>query len=101
MLFFISRLLCLLALIVASVFCQCPNNPHAGKDVRAAGDWSELPLWNHAEPKGLMTYDPVKCEYYHAVCGLRPNKSYKWKVTIGNSWNSNYGTNSYNAELIL
>jgi len=31
--------------------------------VRAAGDWSALPLWNAFEPLGKMSLDTRNCQY--------------------------------------
>ena len=39
-------------------------NKFIDKDVRAAGDWSDAPLWNAFEPKGKMTFDEESCAYY-------------------------------------
>lgn len=39
-------------------------NKFESKDVRAAGDWSDLPIWNAFEPKGKMTFDETNCLYH-------------------------------------
>ena len=56
------------------------NNRFEGKEVRAVGDWSPAPIWNAAEPLGLMRFDQSECIYTLTLGGLRPDTAYKWKV---------------------
>lgn len=93
-------LICVLAFwSVESISGQCTNR-YPSQDVRAAGDWSELPTWNAIEPKGLMKFDETICGHVVTVGGLRPDTSYKWKVVIGNSWTTNFGCTN-NADCVF
>jgi alpha-amylase len=78
----------------------CPTTAFTPKIVRASGDWSldagSGPIWNGAEPLGLMTLEAGTCNYVVIVKGLKPNTSYKWKVTINNAWAENYGCSGSN-----
>lgn len=65
--------------IYASAAQSCSNR-FEGKQLRAAGDWSALPLWNAVEPFGLLKFDAESCLYTVTVAGLRPDTQYKWKV---------------------
>ena len=59
----------------------CTNiEKFVGKIIRAAGDWSPLPLWNAMEPLGLMNYDDKECRYTVVLNNLVPQKYYIWKV---------------------
>lgn len=73
---------------------QCDNN-QAHRVLRASGDWSvdagSVKEWDAAEPLGLLIFDEQKCIYTLAIAGLKPSKSYKWKVTVDNAWNLNFG----------
>jgi len=53
----------------------CINDKFNGKDVRAAGDWSALPLWNANEPLGKMNFDsqPVNIQLFLLVLSLISN----------------------------
>lgn len=55
-----------------------------------------MPIWNAAEPLGLMTYDDQTCLFSVSVANLKPNFQYKWKVVIGNTWTENYGCSGLN-----
>ncbi len=82
----------LLFLLLASIYgSESCSNRFEGKVVRAAGDWSPLPIWNALEPLGLMKYDTNTCEYTLTLAGLRPNNNYRWKIVIDGSWSQNYG----------
>lgn len=78
--------------LIGSIGAQTCTNRYSGQDVRASGDWSELPLWNAVEPKGLMKFDSTLCAHVVTVAGLKPNTNYKWKVVVGNTWSSSFGT---------
>lgn len=84
-------LVVLLLACVGSIMSQTCTNRYPSQDVRASGDWSEQPIWNALEPKGLMKYDQSVCGHVVTIGGLKPNTNYKWKVVIGNSWSSNFG----------
>ncbi|PRP84595.1 hypothetical protein PROFUN_09268 [Planoprotostelium fungivorum] len=90
-------LLVVLALAAAQV--AYPNNPECGwgdQVYRAVGDWPQdagsANNWAADESKGVMTATHAQaCEYKATVTGLRPGKLYNWKVTIGGSYNVNWG----------
>ena len=75
--------------------CPACNNLQASKVVRASGDWpidaGSLALWDGAEPLGLMTFEEKLCSYTLVLKGLKKNYEYKWKVTMNNKWQENYG----------
>jgi len=48
-------------------------------------------LWDGAEPLGLMTFDEKICSYTLVLLGLKKNYEYKWKLTMNNKWQENYG----------
>ncbi|PRP83097.1 hypothetical protein PROFUN_09776 [Planoprotostelium fungivorum] len=92
--------------IVACVAAQIayPNNPECGwgdQVYRAVGDWAmdagAGSNWDPSESRGVMTATHAQaCEYKAKVSGLRPGKSYQWKVTIGGSYNTNWGCVGFN-----
>lgn len=73
-----------------------PNCGWADQPFRAVGDWAmdagSSSNWNPSESKGLMRdTNAQSCEYAVEVHGLKPNKQYFWKVTIGNTWEVQWG----------
>ena len=56
------------------------SNIFNGKHIRATGDWS-FPIWNEAEPYGLMKFNSTKCAHTLSVGGLKAYFSYAWKVS--------------------
>src|SRR6185437_9132028 len=73
-----------------------PNCGWADQPFRAVGDWAidagSSANWDPAEPKGLMhDTNAQSCEYAVDIYGLQPSKVYNWKVSVGNSFEVNWG----------
>ncbi|PRP74647.1 hypothetical protein PROFUN_03569 [Planoprotostelium fungivorum] len=96
-----SFIICLSLVALAVAQIAYPNNPECGwgdQTYHAVGDWAtdagSSSNWDPAESKGVMTPTYAQpCEYKATVTGLVPGKSYQWKVTIGGTWNNNWGCN--------
>lgn len=87
-----KQFILLIVLLTKSMRSQPCANKYATQNVRAAGDWSEPPLWNALEPKGLLKFDPNLCAHTASIGGLRPNTNYNWKIAVGDSWTMNFGS---------
>jgi len=82
-------LLCLLFVAAAQdPYAQYSYCGWGGQTYRAVGDWD----WSPAGSTGVMRATNAQpCEYSVTIRGLNPNQSYKWKVTIGGTWEVNWG----------
>lgn len=87
-------------IIPCPTVCSACTNNFASKLVRATGDWSidagSATIWNGAEPRGLLNFEEKICSYTLILLNLKPNKDYKWKITIDDSFKENYGCSGSN-----
>jgi len=94
----------LFVLFATAFIAVLANDPYAGNPAcgwggqtyRAVGDWAQDAgsgqNWDPAESKGIMTATmTTACEYQAVVRGLKPGKTYYWKVTI-NGENTGWAT---------
>lgn len=81
---------------------SCPpcSNNQAANVLRVTGDWTidagSSKLWDAVEPLGLLIFDEETCAYTLSVTGLKKSTPYKWKVTVNNGWDVNYGCGNGN-----